>query len=193
MLVYEVKDGIVVQPNCVYVIPPNHDMVLEYGTLMLMKPTEPRGHRLPIDLFFRSLALSKQELAIGIVLSGIGSDGTLGVRAIKAEGGMVMVQNPESSEYDGMPRSAIAIGLADYVLKPAEMPAQSLPMSPKPLEKNLTWSPRAEGVKKKIFKLLRVQTGHDFSHYKENTINRRIERRIAIRNMKSVDEYVLYI
>jgi len=124
MLVYEVKDGMVVQPNCVYVIPPNHDMVLEYGTLMLMKPTEPRGHRLPIDLFFRSLALSKQELAIGIVLSGIGSDGTLGVRAIKAEGGMVMVQNPESSEYDGMPRSAIATGLADYVLKPAEMPAQ---------------------------------------------------------------------
>ena len=174
MPVYEVKDGMVVQPNCVYVIPPNHDMVLEYGTLQLQKPAEPHGHRLPIDLFFRSLALSKQELAIGIVLSGTGSDGTLGVRAIKAEGGMVMAQSPESSEYDGMPRSAIATGLADYILTPAEMPAQLIAYVTQVFGKRPNVVPKAEDAMKKIFNLLRIQTGHDFSHYKQNTIIRRI-------------------
>ena len=124
MPVYEIKDGMVVQPDCVYVIPPNHDMIFQDGKLQLLEPSEPRGHRLPIDIFFRSLAQSKQELAIGIVLSGTGSDGALGVRAIKAEGGMVMTQTPESSEYDGMPRSAIATNLVDYTLTPVEMPAQ---------------------------------------------------------------------
>jgi two-component system CheB/CheR fusion protein len=94
MPVYEVTDGMVVQPNCIYVIPPKYDMVLEYGTLQLQEPVEPRGHHLPIDLFFRSLALSKQEMAIGIILSGTGSDGTMGARAIKAEGGMVMDRTP---------------------------------------------------------------------------------------------------
>jgi len=124
MPVYEVKDGMVVQPNCVYVIPPNRDMIIEYGTLQLQEPAESRGFRLPINSFFRSLALSKLELSIGIILSGTGEDGTLGARAIKDEGGMVMVQSPESSEYDGMPSSAIAAGVADYILPPAEMPAQ---------------------------------------------------------------------
>jgi two-component system CheB/CheR fusion protein len=108
MPVYEVEDGMVVQPNCVYVIPPNRDMIFEYGTLQIQEPAEPRGPRLPINLFFRSLALSKLELSIGIILSGTGEDGTLGARAIKDAGGMVMVQSPESSEYDGMPKSAIA-------------------------------------------------------------------------------------
>ena len=193
MPVYEIKDGMVVQPDCVYVIPPNHDLVLEYGTLQLLEPAEPRGHRLPIDLFLRSLAQSKQELAIGIVLSGTGSDGTLGVRAIKAEGGMVMVQSPESSEYDGMPSSAITTGLADYVLTPAEMPAQLIAYVTQAFEKRPHLIPRAEGAMKKIFNLLRTQTGHDFSHYKPNTISRRIERRMAIQNVNSVDEYVLHL
>ena len=193
MPVYEIKDGMVVQPDCVYVIPPNHDLVLEYGTLQLLEPAEPRGHRLPIDLFLRSLAQSKQELAIGIVLSGTGSDGTLGVRAIKAEGGMVMVQSPESSEYDGMPSSAITTGLADYVLTPAEMPAQLIAYVTQAFEKRPYVIPRAEGAMKKIFNLLRTQTGHDFSHYKPNTISRRIERRMAIQNVNSVDEYVLHL
>ena len=169
MPVYEIKDGMVVQPECVYVIPPNHDLVLEYGTLQLLEPAEPRGHRLPIDLVLRSLAQSKQELAIGIILSGTGSDGTLGVRAIKAEGGMVMVQSPESSEYDGMPSSAITTGLADYVLTPAEMPAQLIAYVTQAFKKRPHLIPRAEGAMKKIFNLLRTQTGHDFSHYKPNT------------------------
>ena len=128
MPVYEVKDGMVVQPNCVYVIPPNRDMILESGTLQIQEPAGPRGSRLPINLFFRSLALSKLELSIGIILSGTGGDGTLGARAIKDAGGMVMVQSPESSEYDGMPHSAIAAGLADYILPPARCQPSSLPM-----------------------------------------------------------------
>ena len=94
--------------------------------MQLLEPAAPRGLRLPIDFFFRSLAQDQHERAIAIVLSGTGSDGTLGVRAIKGEGGMVMVQNPESTEYDGMPRSAIATGMVDYVLPTAEMPAQLL-------------------------------------------------------------------
>ncbi len=166
MPVYEVTDGMVVQPNCVYVIPPKYDMFLEYGTLQLQEPVGPRGHHLPIDLFFRSLALSKQELAIAIILSGTGSDGTLGVRAIKSEGGMVMVQSPESSEYDGMPRSVIDTGVADYILPPAEMPAQLIAYVTRTFGKGPRVIPRAESAMKKIFGLLRTQTGHDFSHYK---------------------------
>ena len=193
MPVYEVKDGMVVQPNCVYVIPPNYDLVLEYGTLQLQKPAEPHGHRLPIDLFFRSLAQSKQELAIGIILSGTGSDGTLGARAIKTEGGMVMVQNPESSEYDGMPRSAIAAGLTDYILPPAEMPVSLIDYVTQAFGKKPKLETRAEEAMKKIFNLLRSQTGHDFSHYKQNTITRRTERRMAIKNFESVGEYVRYL
>jgi len=193
MPVYEVKDEMVVKPGCVYVIPPNHDMIFEYGTLKLLKPAEPRGHRLPIDLFFRSLAQSKQELAICIVLSGTGSDGTLGVRAIKAEGGMVMAQTPESSEYDGMPRSAIATGMVDYILTPAEMPAQLIAYVTQAFGKRPQTVLKTEDAMKNIFNLLRAQTGHDFTHYKQNTINRRIERRMAIQNIKSVDEYVCYL
>ena len=193
MPVYEVKDGMVVQPNCVYIIPPNSDMILEYGTLQLQEPAEPRGLHLPINLFFRSLALNKQELSIGIILSGTGEDGTLGARAIKDAGGMVMVQSPESSEYDGMPRSAIAADLADYILPPAEMPAQLIAYVNQVFGKRPHVTPKAEDALKRIFNLIRTKTGHDFSDYRQNTINRRIERRMAITNVNSLDDYVLYL
>ena len=104
MQVFEVEDGMAVRPNCAYIIPPNRDMAFLDGTLQLLEPAAPRGHRLPIDFFFRSLAQDQHERAICIVLSGTGSDGTQGVRAVKGEGGMVMAQNPESTEYDGMPQ-----------------------------------------------------------------------------------------
>ena len=193
MPVYEVKDGMVVQPDCVYVIPPNHNMFFESGTLQLQKMTNEHGQRLPIDLFLHSLAQSNQELAIGIILSGTGSDGTLGVREIKAEGGMVMVQSPESSEYDGMPRSAIATGLVDYILEPAEMPAQLIAYVTQIFGKRPQMTPKTEDSMKKILNLLRIQTGHDFSHYKQNTVIRRIDWRIDIKNIKSLDEYVSYL
>jgi two-component system CheB/CheR fusion protein len=197
MQVYEVEDGMAVRPNCTYIIPPNRDMAFLNGALQLLEQTSSRGMRLPIDFFFRSLALDQRERAICIVLSGTGSDGTQGVRDIKAEGGMVMAQNPDSTEFDGMPRSAIATGLADYVLPAAEMPAQliayvahafgkrSRPFSPQ--------VPKAEDALKKICVLLRAQTGHDFSLYKQNTMVRRVERRMAVHQIDRLDGYVRYL
>ena len=194
MQVSEVVDGMTVLPNCAYIIPPNRDMAFLNGTLELMEPSAPRGQRLPIDFFFRSLAQDQGERAICIVLSGTGSDGTLGARAIKGEGGMVMVQNPDSTEYDGMPRSAIATGLVDYVLPPAEMPgvliayaAHALGKHPRPPAPPVS---TAKNALKKIHVLLRAQTGHDFSQYKPNTIRRRIERRMAVHQIETMDEYV---
>jgi len=197
MEVFEVADGMAVKPNCAYIIPPNRDMAFLNGTLQLLEPTTPRFHRLPIDFFFRSLAQDQHERAICIVLSGTGSDGALGVRAVKGEGGMVMAQNPESTEYDGMPRSAIATGLVDYVLPPAEMPAQLIAYvahafgkTPHPVSPA---APISEDALKKIFLLLRAQTGHDFSQYKRNTIARRVERRMAVHQIERLDGYVRYL
>jgi len=197
MQVFEVKDGMVVQPNCAYIIPPNRDMAFLNGALQLMEPTAPRGQRLPIDFFFRSLAQDQRERAICIVLSGTGSDGTLGVRAIKGEGGLVMAQTPDSTEYDGMPRSAIATGLVDYQLPPAEMPAQLMAYAAhafgKPFRPITAPTPKGENTLKKIFILLRAQTGHDFSNYKPSTIHRRIERRMAVQQIDSMDGYLKYM
>jgi two-component system, chemotaxis family, CheB/CheR fusion protein len=197
MQVYEVEDGMKVLPNCAYIIPPNHDMAFLSGSLQLLEPVSPRGQRLPIDFFFRSLAQDQRERAIGIVLSGTGSDGTLGVRAIKGEGGMVMAQSPESTEHDGMPRNAIATGLVDFVLPPGEMPAQLIAYAThafgKPSADGTIPAPKSEGLLKKIFILLRVQTGHDFSLYKPSTINRRIERRMAVHQIGAMADYVRYL
>jgi two-component system CheB/CheR fusion protein len=197
MQVYEVEDGMKVKPNCAYIIPPNCDMAFLNGTLQLLEPTAPRGVRLPIDFFFRSLAQDQRERAICIVLSGTGSDGTLGVRAIKGEGGMVMAQNPDSAAYDGMPRSAIATGLVDYVLPPAEMPAQLVAYVNHAFGKRSrpvsAPAPKAEDTLKKICVLLRAQTGHDFSQYKENTIVRRVERRMALHQIERLDDYLRHL
>ena len=197
MQVFEVTDGIVLQPNCAYIIPPNRDMALLNGTLHLLEPGSPRGQRLPIDFFFRSLAQDQHEQAICIILSGTGSDGTLGLRAVKGEGGLVMVQSPESTEYDGMPRSAIATGLVDVALPPAEMPAYLISYaahaalrSDAPQAPQL---PTVEDALKKIFVLLRIQTGHDFSQYKRNTIRRRLERRMAVQQIADLDSYVRFV
>ena len=197
MQVFEVEDGMAVRPNCAYIIPPNRDMAFLDGTLQLLEPAAPRGHRLPIDFFFRSLAQDQHERAICIVLSGTGSDGTQGVRAVKGEGGMVMAQNPESTEYDGMPRSAIATGLVDYVLPPAEMPPQIIAYvahafgkTPRPVSPP---APKAGDAMKKVFILLRAQTGHDFSQYKQSTINRRVERRMAVHQIERLNEYVRHL
>ena len=197
MKVFEVEDGMRVQPNCAYVIPPNYDMAFLNGTLQLLQPAAPRGQRLPIDFFFRSLAQDQHARAIGIVFSGTGSDGTRGVRAIKSEGGMVMAQTPGSTEFDSMPRSAINTGVVDYELPPAEMPAQliayaaqafgTLPRLPNVPE------PKTENALKKIFILLRAQTGHDFSQYKPSTMNRRIERRMAVQHIEVLENYVKFL
>ncbi|MHB0956320.1 MAG: chemotaxis protein CheB [Pirellulaceae bacterium] len=197
MQVFEVEDEMMVKPNCAYIIPPNRDMAFLNGALQLMEPAAPRGLRLPIDFFFCSLAQDQRERAICIVLSGTGSDGTLGLRAIKAEGGMVMAQNPASTQYDGMPRSAIATGLVDYQSLPAEMPSQLIAYAAHAFGKvagpATMPAPKAENATKKIFVLLRAQTGHDFSQYKPSTIHRRIERRMAVHQLGTLDTYVKYL
>jgi two-component system, chemotaxis family, CheB/CheR fusion protein len=196
MAVHEVTDGMGVQPNCVYIIPPAHDMALLNGRLQLLKPSAARGHRLPIDFFFCSLAQDQHERTIGIILSGTGTDGTLGARAIKGENGLVLAQNPESVEFDGMPRSAIATGLVDYVMPPAEMPAKLIAyIAHLAGRRPLDLAPPTEtgNSLRKIFLQLRTQTGHDFSLYKPSTIHRRIERRMALHQIDQLDDYVAYL
>ena len=196
MQVFEVTDGMVVQINCAYIIPPNYDLAYLKGKLHLLEPAAPRGQRLPIDFFFRSLAQDQREHAIGIILSGTGSDGTLGVRAIKGEGGMVMAQDVTTTEFDGMPRSAIATGLVDFELKAAEMPAKLITYANHAFGKlprsALAITHDTGSAQKKLFILLRAQTGHDFSHYKPSTINRRIERRMAVHQVDTIDNYLKY-
>jgi two-component system CheB/CheR fusion protein len=196
MQVFEVEDGVAVQPNCAYIIPPGRDMAFLNGTLQLLEPTAPRGQRMPIDFFFRSLAQDQRERAIGVVLSGTGSDGTLGVRAIKGEGGMVMAQDPASTEHDGMPRSALATGLVDYELPPGEMPAQLIAYTARAfgkLPQTNALGTRSESALKKVLVLLRTQTGHDFSQYKPSTVHRRIERRMAVQQIETMEGYVQFV
>lgn len=198
MLVVEVEDGMVVRPNCVYIIPPNHNMALINGSLQLLDPFEPRGQRLPIDFFFHSLAQDQRERSIGIILSGTGSDGTKGAIAIKEQGGMVMAQSLRSAQFDGMPSSAIATGLVDYELPPQEMAATLMKYVKQALG-NLSHTPapvlipKHENALKKIFILLRDQTGHDFSQYKPSTIYRRIDRRMTIYQIDTIENYVKYL
>lgn len=192
--VVEAANAMVVQPDCVYIIPPNRDLALLHGRLQLLEPATPRLRRLPIDFFFKSLAQDQRDRAIGIVLSGTGSDGTLGARAIKGEGGMVMAQDPASAEYDGMPRSVIGTGLVDFVLPPAEMPQRLLAYGAQAFAKRTSAvaeeAPPDELAMATIFVLLRAQTGHDFSQYKRNTIYRRIQRRMAVHRIDAIDGYV---
>ena len=197
MQVYEVKDGMEVRPNCAYIIPPGHDMSFLNGSLQLFEPTAPRGQRLPIDFFFRSLARDQRERAICIILSGTGNDGTLGVRAIKGEGGMAMAQSTNTTEYNGMPQSAIATGLIDYQLPPAEMAVQLMAYAAHAFTgqaRRSTATPTEdENTRQTIFNVLRNQTGHDFSQYKSSTINRRFERRLAVNQIETMAGYARYL
>lgn len=196
MKVFEVEDGMPVQVNCIYVIPPNVDIAFLNGSLQLLTPMAARGQRLPIDFFFRSLADDQRERAIGIVLSGTGSDGTLGVRAIKEAGGIVMAQNAASAEFDGMPASAIATGLVDYQLAPAEMLSELIAYTQHGFTRfahtDFSVNANAVNAMKKIFVLVRAQAGHDFSLYKPSTIHRRIERRMAVHQIETLEAYVQY-
>lgn len=194
MQVFEVEDGMEVKPNCTYIIPPNRDMEFVNGRLKLLEFTTPHGLRLPIDYFFRSLARELRENGIGIVLSGTGSDGTSGIRAIKGEGGLTIAQDPDSTQYDGMPINAISTGLIDYILAPSAMPEKLIAFTNHSYGKNIPIAkPKTEIVLKKIYLLLRTQTGHDFSQYKPSTIHRRIERRMALHHIESVDNYLKFL
>jgi two-component system, chemotaxis family, CheB/CheR fusion protein len=197
MSIFQAEDGMRADPNCVYIIPPDRDMAILKGTLQLLVPVERRGLRHSIDFFFRSLAEDQGERAICIVLSGTGSEGALGLRAIKEKGGLVLVQDPKTTRYDGMPGSAIATGIVDHILPPDQMPGELLryvkhtrarPIKPAAIVD----SPSHDPLKKILF-LIRNHTGHDFSLYKQNTIVRRIEKRIAIHQIGGMAEYVKFL
>ena len=197
MDVIEAQDGMTVVPDRVYVIPPNRDMSIFGRVLQIAAPSEMRGLRMPIDSFFRSLAEDQGEKAISIILSGTGSDGTLGMRAIHGAGGMCMVQDPETARYDGMPRSAVITGLADYVVPVEKMPEQIQAYVrqyyPKKPGKILYLGDTSLTAIQKILAILRTKTGHDFSHYKKTTILRRIERRMSIHQVADAAAYSQYI
>ncbi len=197
MQVYQVEDGMKVQPNCVYVIPQKKDMIIMNGNLQLLESELRRGLRRPIDFFFRSLAEDQKERAICIVLSGTGTEGTLGLKAIKGEGGLVIVQSLESAKYDGMPRSAIATDLADYILPPEIMPEQMLKYVKQFHYKLKRPVPvvikKISNLRQKIFFMIRNQTGRDFSLYKQTVITRRIDRQMTVHQIKNLSDYVSYL
>jgi len=195
MNVFQVKDHMVVTPNCVYVIPPNASMSILKGILYLFEPIESRGMRLPIDFFFRSLAIDQKELAVGVILSGMGSDGSLGVKAIKENNGIVMVQDPASATYNSMPQSGIDSVMVDIVASPGEMPSKLFEfMKQVPLIKPDTEiAVKDQSSLEKIIILLRDHTGNDFTFYKKNTLYRRIERRMGIHKIDKIDSYVHFL
>ncbi len=197
MEIHEVKDGIKIQSNGLYIIKPGKDMGILNGKLHLIEQTGPRGTSTPIDFFFRSLAQDQQENGICIIFSGTGSDGTQGLKAIKNAGGVVLVQDLGSAQYDGMPRNAIATGMADYITSPDKMPEQ-LSAFIHHVEKQKPKKTREllkedENNLEKICLLIRSQTGHDFSFYKKATIIRRIERRMGINLIDQMSGYIRYL
>lgn len=196
MKVIQVKDNMQVLPDHVYVIPPNSDMSILHGVLFLLDPAAPRGLRLPIDYFFRSLAEDRQDGSIGVILSGMGTDGTTGLRAIKEKAGIAFVQEPASAKFDGMPRSAINAGLADIVAPPEELPGKIIAYlrhTPAVTRPEPIIEEKSMNSLSKVFVLLREHTGHDFTYYKKSSVYRRIERRMAIHQIDNVNTYVRYL
>jgi two-component system CheB/CheR fusion protein len=196
--VQEAENGMPIEPDRAYVIPPNTELSVSGGILALEKPAEPRGLRLPINVLFSSLARDQGDRAIAVVLSGMGSDGMLGLQAVGAVGGLSAAQEPASAQFDSMPRSAIAAG-ADIVAPPAELPelilayikhAAELPESESTASGNE--APAADPLQR-VFQQLRQHTRHDFSHYKLNTLRRRIERRMAIHGIEATAQYAEYL
>ena len=197
MKVFQVKDRTKVLPDCVYVIPPNKDMSILHGVLHLLDPSSPRGLRLPIDFFLRSLAEDQREHSVGVILSGMGSDGTLGLKAVKEHAGLVLVQALASAKFDGMPRSAIDAGLADIVAPAEELPVRLLeylrhaPLLARPTA--IEADAAAQSQLEKVVILLRGQTGHDFSLYKRSTLYRRVERRMGLHQLTRIGLYVRFL
>ncbi|SEH74054.1 two-component system, chemotaxis family, CheB/CheR fusion protein [Rheinheimera pacifica] len=207
MKVQQATQGMPVYANQVYVIPPNTELRLRKGALNLVKPKEPRGRRLPVNILFQSLADQLGKAAIGVILSGMGSDGTLGAQAIKAAGGLVAVQQPGSAQFDSMPQGAIAGGGVDIIAEATELPARILsamaqmpfntvqPLAAQmaaPIE-NAAQQPAPDSALQQIITRLQSHTRHDFSLYKTSTLQRRIERRMAIHNLDSMQHYAGFL
>ncbi|HBM15627.1 MAG TPA: chemotaxis protein CheB [Lentisphaeria bacterium] len=195
MKVFQATDRLNVKPDCVYVIPPNKSMSILNGSLHLFDPIETRGLRLPIDYFFHSLAEDQQEKSISIILSGMGSDGSSGVKTIKEKNGLVLVQEPSNAKFDGMPRSAVDAVNADIVAPVNELPAKLLTLLKftTKFKTDIRIDEKEKSNLEKIVILIREQTGHDFSMYKKTTLFRRIERRKGIHQIDKIANYVRFL
>ncbi len=197
MKIYVAEDGMKIAPGCIYIKPPDKDVTIINQTLLLIERVKSYGERLPIDYFFRSLSEAQEEKAVCIILSGTGSDGTLGLKEIKSRSGIAMVQEEKQAVHDGMPRSAINTGLVDYVLPVEKIAVELIKNSKRPfigmLKNGIPTDEKYKTFLQKIFVLLRSQTGHDFSFYKQNTIIRRIERRMMLNEITRLEDYVRYL
>jgi two-component system, chemotaxis family, CheB/CheR fusion protein len=198
MPVLEATQGMAIMPDMVYVIPPNTELSVVGDKLHLAKPAEPRGMRLPINVLLSSLAQTQQDRAIGVVLSGMGSDGTIGCCSIKAVGGLTAVQEPNSAQFDAMPRGVIAAGCADIVANPESLPERILacifPLSADPgFGGGTQRAQTGRSPLERIIESLHLRTRHDFALHKPTTLLRRIERRMAIHGLDSLDSYATFL
>jgi two-component system, chemotaxis family, CheB/CheR fusion protein len=195
MKVIQAKDRMAVLPNNVYVIPPNKSMSILNRILYLFEPLEARGLRLPVDFFFHSLADDLRELSIGVILSGMGSDGSEGLRSIKEHNGIAMVQEPSTAKFDSMPRNAIDSVVIDVIAPASELPEKLLSRlsDSSPVQTEWDIPVKEQSALEKIIVLLRSRTGNDFSEYKKSSMYRRIERRMGIHRIKSIASFVTFL
>lgn len=210
MPVLQVNQAVPIESNCVYVIPPGQDLSMQDGYLRLQPPLRNRGDQVAIDLFFRTLADVHSTHAVGIVLSGSGADGSVGLARIKEQGGITLAQLPEDAEYDSMPRAAIETGMVDIVLAVAEMPQRLVELArnikalhedaaagrsalPVNAQQPQPPSKANELALREILNELRVRTGHDFRHYKQATVLRRIERRMQVNVVRDLPAYAQFL
>ena len=196
MWVREVTASLGVEPDVVYVIAPNAELTVVDGRLHLSEPRHPRGLRLPIDVLFCSLARDQGERAIGVVLSGMGADGTLGLQAIKGQGGLTLAQEPASAQFDSMPKSAIAAGVCDIVAPTPELPLRIMLVTAgraAPAPRLVSPDKNSEQSLGVILGLLRERSKHDLTLYKSSTLNRRIERRMGVIGLDTLTGYEHFV
>jgi len=193
--VFQAEDQMSVKPNHIYVIPPNKSMSIINGRLRLTEPAESRGLRLPIDFFLRSLAKERGDQGVGVILSGMGSDGCEGIKALKEKNGIVMVQDPGTAKFDSMPRNAINAVVVDIVSPASDLPGN---LSAFVNQMSTIGNSNLQEIKdqsslEKVINLIRIKTGNDFLMYKSNTIYRRIERRMSIFKMDRISMYIKFL
>lgn len=198
MPVKQVTEKVKVEPDSVYVIPPNQHLTMQDGFIVVSPNTQIEDRRAPVDIFFRTLAEEHGTRAIAVILSGTGANGSMGLKRIKEKGGAAFVQNPREAEFNEMPRNAIATGLVDEVLNVADLPAKIIAyknsLGKIQISEEAEQRPRdQQQALREIFTEIRVRTGHDFSNYKRPTLLRRIERRINIHGLPDLPAYITYI
>src|SRR5262245_5694990 len=205
MKLCEVVDTPRVRPHSVYVSPPGKYLSISNGELQLSEPDQPRGARMAIDFFLRSLAKDISQRSVGVLMSGGGTDGTLGIKLIKEVGGMVMVQDPDTADHDSMPRSAIDTGVVDFILEPSKMAEvllryanhsyvrQTPPVPWEEQSSGIKLDPPATEVFTSILSLLRVRSKHDFRNYKGQTLIRRTRRRMCLAHLDDYEQYLDYL